>query len=82
MGLMQGFSVIAQTVRRNYVTSKLRGFIMTAFRILLAALFIWIVGYTVITISNHGWNLIPVFFGGILFLSLYLLVVSFKPKAI
>lgn len=55
---------------------------MTAFRILLAALFIWIVGYTVITISNHGWNLIPVFFGGILFLSLYLLVVSFKPKAI
>ncbi len=36
---------------------------MTAFRILMAALFIAIAAYTSVTIANHGWNLIPVFFG-------------------
>jgi len=36
---------------------------MTAFRILMATLFIAIAAYTGVTISNHGWNLIPIFFG-------------------
>jgi len=36
---------------------------MSGFRIFLAVIFVSIVGYTAITISNHGWNLLPVFFG-------------------
>jgi len=36
---------------------------MTGFRIFLAVIFVSIVAYTAITISNHGWNLLPVFFG-------------------
>ena len=36
---------------------------MTAFRSLVALMLVGIVVYTAITISNHGWNLIPVFFG-------------------
>jgi hypothetical protein len=97
---------------------------MTAFRILLAVFLISIIGYTAVTISNHGWNLLPVFFsdmaemawpgqfnfdfmcflllsalwvawrnhfslpglglallaatGGMMFLSLYLLIISFQ----
>lgn len=44
---------------RHYEGEK----IMKVFRILLAVMCIYIVGYTSITISNHGWNLFPVFFG-------------------
>lgn len=36
---------------------------MTLFRIFMAVLFIAITIYTGITISAHGWNLLPVFFG-------------------
>jgi len=36
---------------------------MAAFRILMATFFIAIAAYTSVTIANHGWNLIPVFFG-------------------
>lgn len=38
---------------------------MSAFRILLAVMCVYIVGYTSIIISNHGWNLFPFFFGDI-----------------
>ena len=36
---------------------------MNAFRVLLAAIFIAIAGYTFVVVSNHGINLLPVFFG-------------------
>ena len=36
---------------------------MGAFRILLGILIIGIIGYTGIVIFNHGWNLLPIFFG-------------------
>lgn len=36
---------------------------MHVFRILLIIMCIYIVGYTGITISNHGWNLFPIFLG-------------------
>lgn len=36
---------------------------MGAFRILLGILIIGIISYTGIVISNHGWNLLPIFFG-------------------
>jgi hypothetical protein len=36
---------------------------MTAFRILLAAMFVVLLGYTVIVIEGHGLNLFAVFFG-------------------
>lgn len=36
---------------------------MTAFRILLVAILIALGAYTAVTIANHGWNLLPVFFG-------------------
>lgn len=36
---------------------------MNLFRLFLCVLFISLLTYTVITISNHGWNLLPVFFG-------------------
>ena len=36
---------------------------MNAFRLFLVILFVSLIVYTAITISNHGWNLIPVFFG-------------------
>lgn len=36
---------------------------MTLFRLFLAACLIAILGYTSITISNHGWNLFPDFLG-------------------
>jgi hypothetical protein len=38
---------------------------MSGFRVFLAVIFVAIVAYTAITISNHGWNLLPVFFGDI-----------------
>ena len=36
---------------------------MGAFRILLGIIIIGIIGYTGIVIFNHGWNLLPIFFG-------------------
>lgn len=36
---------------------------MNAFRILLIIFIIAIVGFTGIVIFNHGWNLLPIFFG-------------------
>jgi hypothetical protein len=36
---------------------------MTFFRIFLAVIFISLLAYTLITISQHGWNLLPIFFG-------------------
>ncbi len=36
---------------------------MAAFRTLMAIFFVAIAIYTSITIANHGWNLVPVFFG-------------------
>jgi hypothetical protein len=36
---------------------------MTALRALLALMALAIVAYTSVTISLHGWNLLPVFFG-------------------
>jgi hypothetical protein len=36
-----------------------------AFRILLVIIFACVVGYTAIVGFNHGWNLLPVFFGDI-----------------
>ena len=36
---------------------------LTFFRVFLVAVFVSIIIYTAITISNHGLNLLPVFFG-------------------
>lgn len=36
---------------------------MTPFRLFLLACLVAIVGYTSVTIANHGWNLLPIFFG-------------------
>lgn len=36
---------------------------MTVFRIFLAVVFVSILAYTAVTISNHGLNLLPIFFG-------------------
>jgi hypothetical protein len=38
---------------------------MRAFRILLVGFIIAVISYTGVVISNHGWNLLPVFFGDI-----------------
>jgi hypothetical protein len=38
---------------------------MTAFRILLIALFLIIAGYTAMVAAQHGLNLLPIFFGDI-----------------
>lgn len=38
---------------------------MIAFRTLLAAIFLVIAGYTLVVASNHGWDLLSVFFGDI-----------------
>jgi hypothetical protein len=38
---------------------------MTAFRTLLALIFVAVVSYTVPVVAQHGLNLFPVFFGGI-----------------
>lgn len=99
---------------------------MTGLRLLLIAMFVCLAGYTGVVIAQHGWNLLPVFFGdmavmgwpgqfnldflfmltlsatwvawrhrfsagglalgllalfgGVMFLSLYLLIVSFQVK--
>jgi hypothetical protein len=36
---------------------------MLGFRVFMVAIFLSLVAYTAVTISNHGWNLLPVFFG-------------------
>lgn len=36
---------------------------MALFRIFLVACLVALVAYTSVTIANHGWNLLPVFFG-------------------
>lgn len=36
---------------------------MALFRLFLMACLVAIIAYTSVTIANHGWNLIPVFFG-------------------
>ena len=38
---------------------------MTAFRIWLAIVALVLAGYTALVIADHGWNLLPVFFGDI-----------------
>ena len=38
---------------------------MTAFRIWLAIIAVVLAGYTALVIADHGWNLLPVFFGDI-----------------
>lgn len=38
---------------------------MTAFRLLLVVMLTVIIGYTLVTGANHGWNLVPIFFGDI-----------------
>ena len=38
---------------------------MTTFRIALIALWLTLGIYTAVVIANHGWNLLPVFFGDI-----------------
>ena len=39
---------------------------MNAFRVLLAAILVTIVAYTIPVIANHGMGLIPIFFGDML----------------
>lgn len=36
---------------------------MTGIRILFTLIFASIAAYTAVTIANHGWNLLPIFFG-------------------
>ena len=36
---------------------------MSAFRVFLVVVFVSILAYTAVTISNHGLNLLPIFFG-------------------
>lgn len=38
---------------------------MTLFRIFLAAAIVIVLGYTAVTVANHGLNLFPIFFGDI-----------------
>jgi hypothetical protein len=38
---------------------------MVLFRVLLAMMLVALLAYTAIVIANHGWNLLPVFFGDI-----------------
>lgn len=38
---------------------------MLWFRLFMVSIFFSLSGYTAITITSHGWNLIPVFFGDI-----------------
>ena len=37
---------------------------MTLFRLFLAICLVVIIAYTGVTTAHHGWNLLPVFFGG------------------
>jgi len=38
---------------------------MLAFRAYLVLYLVFLAGYTAIVIANHGWNLMPIFFGDI-----------------
>lgn len=38
---------------------------MTGFRVLLVAIFVLIIAYTSFVIVDHGWDLVPIFFGDI-----------------
>ncbi|EMS78444.1 hypothetical protein [Desulfotignum phosphitoxidans] len=38
---------------------------MNAFRLLMVVFIVGVLAYTGIVISNHGWNLLPIFFGDI-----------------
>ena len=38
---------------------------MTVFRSLVLAIWLALIVYTVIVIANHGWGLVPIFFGDI-----------------
>ena len=38
---------------------------MNALRLFLAIVFIAVTAYTAVVIANHGWNLLPIFFGDI-----------------
>jgi hypothetical protein len=51
---------------------------MGSFRILLVVIFIGVFGYTAMVGVNHGWNLLPVLFGGMKVLAPYLLLASVK----
>lgn len=42
-----------------------RGLRTQVVRVLMVTLFVAIIGYTAVTISNHGWILVPVFSGGL-----------------
>jgi hypothetical protein len=42
---------------------------MNYFRILLGIMIVWIMGLTAVVGINHGWNLIPIFFGDIISLT-------------
>lgn len=52
---------------------------MTAFRAFLILVWIAIVGYTAIVISNHGLGLVGIFFGS-MFLATYLLILSWQSQ--
>lgn len=52
---------------------------MTAFRAFLILVWIAIVGYTAIVISNHGLGLVGIFFGSV-FLATYLLILSWQSQ--
>ena len=36
---------------------------MLGFRVFMVVIFVSLVAYTAVTISTHGWNLVPIFFG-------------------
>jgi hypothetical protein len=44
-------------------TEPAKGIPMNALRLFLAVIFLAVAMYTAIVIANHGWNLLPVFFG-------------------
>ena len=48
------------------------------FRVFLTVFLLVLLLYTGIVIADHGWNLFQAFFGGMVFLTVYLLIVSFK----
>jgi len=45
------------------VLDEMGGYIVVGFRFFMVVILVSLVGYTAITISNHGWNLGPIFFG-------------------
>jgi hypothetical protein len=47
----------------SVILDETGGDMMVGFRVFMLIIFVSLVGYTGITISNHGWNLLPTFFG-------------------